>query len=100
MATIMDKGYWISFLNSLHNITRNGKSKYTGMDALNEIVNLLTIKFIEHRKIELKLDDDMLFTNIFNNYCTPKHITDDSKKKSLKRIKNIFFKHFVEVFYT
>ena len=76
----MDKGYWISFLNSLHNITRNGKSKYTGMDALNEIVNLLTIKFIEHRKDELDLDDDMLFTNIFNNYCTPKHITDDSKK--------------------
>ncbi len=76
----MDKGYWISFLNSLHNITRNGKSKYTGMDSLNEIVNLLTIKFIEHRANELELDDDMLFTNIYNNYCTPTHITNDTKK--------------------
>ena len=46
---INDKTAWFAFLHSLADIIRNGKSKFTGHDALNEMNNLLLLRFIQHR---------------------------------------------------
>lgn len=41
-----EKNSFYAFLHSLHDILRNGDSKFTGMDALNEITNLLTLRLV------------------------------------------------------
>ena len=91
---INDKTAWFAFLHSLADIIRNGESKLTGHDALNEMNNLLLLRFIQHRigkydndkfipnndpkkfglydtdKKNLNgLDEECMFDYIYNKYC-------------------------------
>ena len=89
-----DKTAWFAFLHSLADIIRNGKSKFTGHDALNEMNNLLLLRFIQPRigkydkdkfipnnntsefslysddpKNKNGLDEECMFEYIYNKYC-------------------------------
>jgi type I restriction-modification system DNA methylase subunit len=96
-----DKNTFYAFLHSLHDIMRNGDSKYTGMDALNEITNLLTLRLIQDRIGEYNVENDSFepcemyeneddvtikkydineechFEWLYQHYCTPEHIKHD-----------------------
>jgi type I restriction-modification system DNA methylase subunit len=94
LKMINDKTAWFAFLHSLADIIRNGKSKFTGNDALNEMNNLLLLRFIQHRigkyennkfianddpkkfglydsdkKNRNGLDEECMFDYIYNKYC-------------------------------
>lgn len=110
----MDSNNWFSFLHSLHDITRNGISKFTGMQALNEMVNLLTLKFIENRigsydeegnfisndsdlyddnpKILYSFDEDCMFTYIYHKYCiAPEKEKIEDEKKRCDELYNLLY---------
>jgi type I restriction-modification system DNA methylase subunit/restriction endonuclease S subunit len=110
----MDNNNWFSFLHSLHDITRNGKSKFAGMKSLNEMVNLLTLKFIEHRigsyddegnfkpndndlydddpLVVHSFDEDCMFTYIYHKYCiAPKNEKLDDEKKRHYELYNLLY---------
>ena len=80
------KTNWFAFLRSLEDITRNGKSQFTGAEAFNEFINLLFLKLKEpdikkkldnaddyiHNDIFLKsaeVDEDFLIENLYKKYC-------------------------------
>ena len=92
---------WYDFLHQLHNICRDFKaSPLTGMDALNEMLNILFLFFFEQKGI---LDKHQFpkyckFSYIYKKYCTDSHIENDDENenkgldekeqtKFLKRIK-------------
>ena len=90
------KTNWFAFLRSLEDITRNGKSQFTGADAFNEFINLLFLKFKEadiKKKIDnacddesndiflksAEVDEDFLIENLYNKYCKLHHKNRDKK---------------------
>ena len=108
---INDKTAWFAFLHSLADIIRNGKSKFTGHDALNEMNNLLLLRFIQHRvgkyvdnkfipnndlkkyglcdnnNINLNsFDEECMFDYIYNKFCI-----DYEKKPNKHEINNELF---------
>lgn len=76
---MMSKGSWFSFLHSLHNILRDGQSKLTGMPALNEITNILTVKFLGNT-----LPEGIRFTDL-EIFCTDEKIEEDSMNSGKKQ---------------
>ena len=96
-----NKTNWFSFLRSLEDITRNGKSQFTGAEAFNEFINLLFLKFKEKdiKKMLAKkdndpnepehdrflitgvVDEDFIIENLYNKYCKP---YDDAQTKGGK----------------
>lgn len=66
------KEEWVSFYKSLRDVLRNGDSKFTGMEAFNEINTLLILVFIEgilHNFMNNKDNIEMCsFSNIYDLY--------------------------------
>jgi type I restriction-modification system DNA methylase subunit len=72
---------WQSFLISCLDILRNGKSKFDGLKAINEIITLITLKLIENRitdeKCEfnkyndnvIKIGNDCKMSYLYETYC-------------------------------
>jgi type I restriction-modification system DNA methylase subunit len=85
---------FMSYLHSLHNTLRNGETSLTGLPALNEINNILTILFIEKNIVTEKydLDEKCQFSWIWNNivykYNTAKNEPDE--RKYLARLWNTY----------
>jgi len=81
------KEEWVSFYKSLRDVLRNGDSKFTGMEAFNEINTLLILVFIEgilHNFMNNKDNIEMCsFSNIYDLFYTnvEKKIIDDNIKE-------------------
>ena len=73
----MDSLQWQSFLKSCLDILRNGDSKFDGLKAINEFINLITLKLVENRigDINDKNNDiiniglDCKFSYLYDNFC-------------------------------
>ena len=72
----IEKNTFYSFLHSLHDILRNGDSKFTGMDAFNEITNLLTLRLIQ---------DKIGTYDVKKDKFEPGELYEKSKDKRIKR---------------
>jgi type I restriction-modification system DNA methylase subunit len=95
-----NKTNWFSFLRSLEDVTRNGKSQFTGAEAFNEFINLLFLKFKENdikKMLEKQednveddeeehdrflimgsVDEDFLISTLYDKYCK---LYDDNQNK-------------------
>ena len=89
------KEEWIGFYKSLRDVLRNGDSKFSGMEAFNEINTLLILVFIEeilHNFIKNEDDVKMCsFSNIYDLFYTnvEKKIKDDKIiEPELRRFRN------------
>jgi type I restriction-modification system DNA methylase subunit len=77
----MDSIQWQSFLISCLDILRNGKSKFDGLKAINEIITLITLKLIENRITDetcyfnqyndnvIKIGNDCKMSHLYETYC-------------------------------
>jgi type I restriction-modification system DNA methylase subunit len=102
-----NKTNWFSFLKSLEDITREGKSNFTGGEAFNEFVNLISLRFkqeyvkkyikdlkkkdIDEDDIASEIDSDFIIENLYNKYCkvyedceSKKEEYDRERKKKVK----------------
>ena len=78
---LMDKNQYFSILKQLHDICRElPMPKLVGMEAYNEIMNYL---WLRHSSDDSK--DDKL-RELYNNYCTDKHILQDQKNLELNKV--------------
>jgi type I restriction-modification system DNA methylase subunit len=105
-----NKTNWFSFLKSLEDITREGQSHFTGGEAFNEFVNLISLRFkqefvkkyikdlkkkgIDDEDIAFEIDDDFLIENLYDKYCKVYEECNDKKdefererKKKVKETK-------------
>jgi len=85
MSNISNSKQWYDFLHQLHNICRDFKaSPLTGMDALNEMLNILFLFFFEDKGIFDKhnFPDYCKFSDIYKKYCTDSHIENDDENEN------------------
>jgi len=66
------KEQWFGFYKSLRNILRNGDSKFSGMEAFNEINTLLILVLLEDKLDNFELDNAEMckFRNIYKLFFT------------------------------
>jgi hypothetical protein len=73
----MDSLQWHSFLKSCLDILRDGDSKFDGLKAINEFINLITLKLVENRIGDfndnnnniINIGLDCKFSYLYNNFC-------------------------------
>jgi len=79
------KEQWFGFYKSLRDILRDGTSKYTGMEAFNEINTLLILVFLEDKldNFDIKNIEMCKFTYIYDLFFTrvEKKIKDEKIKE-------------------
>lgn len=103
-----NKTNWFSFLKSLEDITREGKSHFTGGEAFNEFVNLISLRFrqdyvkkyikdlkkkgIDDEDIAFEIDDDFIIENLYNKYCKVyeecERTTEEYDRERKKKVKD------------
>jgi len=87
----MDSNQWQSFLKQCLDILRNGNSKYDGLKAINEFINLITLKLVENRIGDFNNETDGIinigldckFSYLYDNFC-------DIKKYGYKNAKGLY----------
>ena len=89
IVIMSSKEEWISFYKSLRDILRNGDSKFSGMEAFNEINTILILVFIEdilHNFFTDKNEIEMCsFSNIYDLFFTKveQKIKDENIKEPI-----------------
>jgi type I restriction-modification system DNA methylase subunit len=66
----MSKDY-LAFFHKLHCILRDGEIGLTGLNALNEINNMILIVFMEQYVNKYEINKEYKFSNIYNKYIIP-----------------------------
>ena len=78
------KEQWSGFYKSLRDILRNGSSKFTGMDAFNEINTLLILVFLEDKFDNFKVENIEMckFKNIYDLFY--RQVENKIKNENMK----------------
>lgn len=75
---------YLAFFHKLHCILRDGEIGLTGLNALNEINNMVLILFMEQYVDTYDMDESNKFSYIYNKYVIPymveKTLTEKNKK--------------------
>jgi hypothetical protein len=62
---------YLAFFHKLHCILRDGEIGLTGLNALNEINNMVLILFMEQYVDTYDMDESNKFSYIYNKYVIP-----------------------------
>ncbi|ULY68545.1 restriction endonuclease [Chlorella virus XW01] len=88
---IMSKDY-LGFFHKIHCILRDGEIGLTGLNALNEINNMVLIVFMEQYIKKYNLDEEFKFSYIYNKCIVP-YLKTNIKTEQNKKLDIIISKY-------
>jgi type I restriction-modification system DNA methylase subunit len=83
---------YLTFFHKLHCILRDGEIGLTGLNALNEINNMVLILFMEQHVDKYELDESNKFSYVYNKYVIP-YITEKHQTEKNKKLESIIDKY-------
>ncbi len=83
---------YLAFFHKLHCILRDGEIGLTGLNALNEINNMVLIVFMEQYVDKYELDESNKFSYVYNKYVIP-YITEKHQTEKNKKLESIIDKY-------